>query len=291
MKLIPCILLGLLSAVPATAQRMGPRDVDALPSSPPTITVAYGKDPLEVGDLRLPQGKGPFPVVVVIHGGCWTKGFATKQNTAALATDLTKHGYATWNIEYRQIGDNGGGWPGTFLDWANATDYLRTLARTQPIDLKRVSATGHSAGAHAALWLAARPKLAKSSEIRGGDPLPMHAAIAIDGPGDLAPFIGMDADVCGLPVIVPLLGGTPSQVPQRYVDATPLDHFPMSVPQYLIASNVLTVAAANDYRNKGRASGDAVEVLAIEHGGHFDIIAPGTSAFEKVEAELLKALK
>jgi acetyl esterase/lipase len=295
-KRILCPLLTLLVAASTihaqqNAQTMGPADVDRLPSSPPTVTAAYGKDKLENGDLRVPSGKGPFPVVVVVHGGCWTSGFATKQNTAALASELTRQGYATWNIEYRQVGDAGGGWPGTFQDWGAATDYLRTVAKTQPIDLKRVSVVGHSAGAHAALWIAARSKLAKTSDVRGVDPLPMHAAVAIDGPGDLARFIGLDAQICHQPVIVPLMGGTLQQEPQRYADGTPADHFPMGVPQTMISSVVLKPEDAEAYRAKGSAAGDHVNVVRIEHAGHFDIVAPGTAPFETVEAAILKALK
>ncbi len=282
-------LLAIANLMPA--QTIGPRDVDHLPSSPPTVTASYGKDALENGDLRLPPGKGSFSVVVVVHGGCWTSGFATKQNTAALATDLTKHGYATWNIEYRQVGDAGGGWPGTFQDWAAATDYLRTLAKTQPIDLKRVSAVGHSAGAHAALWIATRPKLSAMTQVRGADPLRIHAVVAIDGPGDLAPFIGLDAQICHQPVIVPLMGGTLEQEPQHYVDGTPADHFPLGLPQTLISSVVLLPRDAEAYRVKGAAAGDHVEVVRIEHAGHFDIIAPGTAPFATVEAAILKALQ
>ena len=75
-------------------------DFDAPPpSSAPALTEAYGKEPTQVGDLRLPAGPGPHPVVIVIHGGCWWKGFATRQNTAALASRLTEKGFATWNIE------------------------------------------------------------------------------------------------------------------------------------------------------------------------------------------------
>ena len=121
------------------AQTMVSRDVDALPASAPTLVAAYGSDPHQVGELRLPPGKGPFAVVEVVHGGCWTKGFATLKNTAALASALTSLGYATWNIEYRQIGDKGAGWPGTFKDWAAATDYLQVLAQSQPISLGRVA--------------------------------------------------------------------------------------------------------------------------------------------------------
>ena len=139
------------------AMTMGAKDADELHSSPVTITESYGSDPLQNGDLRVPAGSGPFPVVIVIHGGCWTAGFATKRNTAALASAITEHGYATWNIEYRQTGDPGGGWPGTLSDWAQATDHLRALGRTHPLDLGRVVVAGHSAGGHAAAWVAARP--------------------------------------------------------------------------------------------------------------------------------------
>ena len=89
------LILALLAATPALAQRMRPADVDKLPSSAPALTEAYGKEPTQVGDLRLPAGPGPHPVVIVIHGGCWWKGFATRQNTAALASRLTEKAQLT----------------------------------------------------------------------------------------------------------------------------------------------------------------------------------------------------
>src|SRR4051812_30037720 len=93
-----------------------------LPGSRERIT--YGNRPQQFGELRLPKGDGPFPVVVVIHGGCWQNAFDFVYMTR-LAAWLTHHGVATWTIEYRRLGDEGGGWPGTFLDVATATDALR----------------------------------------------------------------------------------------------------------------------------------------------------------------------
>jgi acetyl esterase/lipase len=193
------------------------------------------------------------------------------------------------NVEYRQIGE-GGGWPTTFQDWAAATDNLRELAKTQPLDLTRVSVTGHSAGAHAALWVAARSRMPKDSAIRGANPLPIGAAVAIDGPGDLAPFIGFDAQVCGLPVIVPLIGGTPAEQPARYAEATPQALLPLGVAQGLVQSEVLTVPAATAYRAAAKAAGEDIAVLNVVDGGHFDIIAPGSKAYATVEPFLVKAL-
>ncbi len=282
----------VLATPPLAAQTMGPRDVDALPASAPTVTAAYGSDPLQFGELRLPAGKGPFPIVEVVHGGCWTKGFATLKNTAALASALTAMGYATWNIEYRQVGDPGGGWPGTFRDWAAATDYLRVLAKTRPIDLRHVAVVGHSAGAHAALWIASRANLPKDSDIGSPHPLPIKAAVAIDGPGELAPFVGFDAEVCGKPVIAPLIGGVPAEQPERYKLASPIDNLPTTAREYLVASAVLTTEAAAHYREVAQTKGQTVSVLNVHDGDHFDIIAPGTPAWkDQVQPFLAKALE
>jgi len=288
--LLVAILLAGAAAPPAHAQTLSPRDVDALPVSAPTAVESYGPGAVQVGELRIPNGKGPFPVAIVIHGGCWTKGYAQMRNTSALADALTRDGVATWNVDYRQVGEAGGGWPGTFQDWSAAADHLRILGRKYPLDLSRVITVGHSAGAHAALWLAARATLPAASPIRGAAPLPVRAAVAIDGPGDIAGFIGFDAEVCGKPVIVPMMNATPAQAPERYREASPFARLPLHVPQYLVASDVLTAEAAEAYRRTAAKGGDPVTVLAPRNGGHFDIIAPGTPPGAEVKAFIEKAI-
>jgi acetyl esterase/lipase len=284
-------LVAALLVQPSTwlmGQRIGSREVDALPASEPTVVQKYGADPLQFGELRLPKGKGPFPVAVIIHGGCWTKGFATLRNTAAIASELSEKGVATWNIEYRQVGDAGGGWPGTFRDWGAAADHLRVLGKSYPLDLSQIVVIGHSAGAHAALWVAARNRLPADSEIRGSDPIPVHAAVAIDGPGDLPGSTGFLARVCGKPVIEPLMGGTPAEQPERYRQASPQSLLPLGVPQYLIVAPVLTPDKAQEYQKLARQRGDHVEILAPADAGHFEVIAPGREAWKAIEELILK---
>lgn len=261
-----------------------PQDLQTLPSTPPSLVQSYGDDPLQIGHLRLPPGPGPFPVAVVIHGGCWTRGFDTLNGTAPIASALTARGIATWNIEYRQIGHDGGAWPGTFQDIGAATDHLRVLARTQPLDLDRVVVVGHSAGAHAALFVASRAGMPADSEIRGRDPLPLLGVVAIDGVGDIRTMMdGVDVQTCGIPVVEPLLGGTPSDHPDRYRLANPIDRLPMGVPQYLVASTVMGPEAAEAYRAAAVAAGDKVEVLVLKDAGHFNMIAPGEPSWTQVE--------
>jgi acetyl esterase/lipase len=280
-----------VAALPAAAQppaRMTPAQVTALPHSEPYIRASYGFGPIQVGELRLPPGKGPFPVAVVIHGGCWKKGFATMAMTAPMATALTARGFATWNVEYRQLGEEGAGWPGTFQDWGLAVDHLRFLAKTEPIDLKRIIVVGHSAGGHAAQWLAARPGLPKDSKLRGEDPLPVVAAVDIDGPADLRPWVEQVRQICGAPVITDLMGGDPASQPERYKEGDPAERLPLHVKQLLVSAMLLKPGEARAYAATATAAGDTVKVLELPDTGHHEPVAPGTPAWAKVEAFIVE---
>src|SRR5947209_14342486 len=150
-------------------------------SSIPEIQLHYGSEPLQFGELYVPNGPGPHPVMILIHGGFWRARYGLSLMTG-LAKDLAKRGIAAWNIEYRRIGDIGGGWPGTLQDVALAADYLRTIGPTYLIDSQRVVAVGHSAGGHLALWLAARPRIAQDSPIAvGNTPLSLMGVISFGG--------------------------------------------------------------------------------------------------------------
>ena len=275
------------------APRLRSADVDALPSKPADTKIPYGTDPLQYGELRLPKGNGPFPVAVVIHGGCWVTNFATLQNTAALADALRDAGIATWNVEYRRLGDPGGGWPGTFADIADATDTVREIAKAHPLDLSRVVTVGHSAGAHLALWAAARTRLPKESPLRRPNPLPLRAAVALGGPGDLKGFYEYAARICGSNVVAKLMGGAPAAVADRYAQGSPAEMLPFGVRQMLIVGvqdGVMPPPAREGYAAAATKAGDRVEIVEVP-GGHFEVIAPTSAAWPIVRDKVLALIR
>src|SRR6478752_3173821 len=108
------------------------------------FTVTYGPARSHRADLLLPTGTGPFPVVVLVHGGFWRRPYG-RRLMVGLARDVVQHGWAAWNIEYRRVGQQGGGWPGTLEDVAAAAD---AVAGFEEVDASRVATAGHSAGGH-----------------------------------------------------------------------------------------------------------------------------------------------
>lgn len=115
----------MIAALLATTSAATGQQPDATPSAmelsdradaaagPPTAVIRYGPDALRSGELRLPAGMGPFPVAIVIHGGCWIAQLGGT-GMQGFSESLRKRGIATWDINYRRIGHPGGGWPGTF---------------------------------------------------------------------------------------------------------------------------------------------------------------------------------
>jgi acetyl esterase/lipase len=250
------------------------------------LRLAYGTDTLQFGELYLPTGEGPHPVVILIPGGYWRARYGLDLMNG-LAEDLARRGFAAWNIEYRRMGNPGGGWPGTFQDVAQATDYLNELALTYNLDLKRVVPIGHSAGGHLALWLAARKRIPAASPISPRtEPLALTGAISLAGVLDLnqAYDLHLSNDA-----VVELLGATPSDAPERYAAASPASLLPLGIPQVLIhgtADDNVPIQVSQSYAAAARAAGDTLAYFEPEGVDHFDVINAETEVWTLTMQEL-----
>lgn len=252
-----------------------------MPSRPADHREAYGTGPEQFGELRLPTGAGPHPVVVLIHGGCWRAEYDIAHITP-LATALAADGWAVWAIEYRRVGSPGGGWPGTFQDVGAAIDHLRTLSKAHPLDLSRLVAVGHSAGGHLALWSAARDLLPTESPIASTNPLLPRGVVAIAGITDLTTYASPTG--CGS-AVVPLLGGDATTMGERYAQASPVTTVPRG-PLQLIVGTADTIVPRSQAEALVRVAGARATVRDVEGAGHFDLIAPDREAWAVLRESL-----
>lgn len=244
-----------------------PTDVSALHSKAADVRIPYGKDPLQFGDLRLPEKSGMHPVAIVIHGGYWVTKFADFKNTAALSDALRDEGIATWNIEYRRIGNIGGGWPGTFQDVAAAVDLLPSIAKKYSLDLSRVIVIGQSSGGHLALWVAARHKLPTSSVLYKKNPMAVRSVISLGGVPNLLAYREYAKNVCDSDVVGKLVGeGTV----KNFKEASPSELLPLGTKQILIYGEdevSVPVKFGDDYKKIASSKGDDVSVITVKRKG------------------------
>lgn len=269
-------------------------DLVKRPKLSPDATIAYGPDQMQKVDVWRPKGKGPFPVVVMVHGGCWTTSIADRSLMNWVADDLRKDGIAVWNIDYRGVDRAGGGYPGTFEDAAKATDALTANAATFSLDTRRIVAIGHSAGGHLALWLAARAKLPAASPLHSSAPLRIDHAISLGGLPDLEATAATPANGCGTEVVAKLVG-TPSAVrADVYADTSVPRLLPVGIAQDLVngrEDRIIPFPFATDYVARAKAAGDTALLHTIPATGHVELVAPETAAWAEAKRLIAAALK
>jgi acetyl esterase/lipase len=255
-------------------------DILTLPAPPADARLVYGSDPNQFLDLRIPKSKGPHPTVINIHGGFWRAKY-NLDHAGHLCGALTANGLATANVEYRRVGNQGGGWPNTFADIRGAYQFLRQDARQHGLDLQKFVVIGHSAGGQLALCLAAHePSLTSVVSLAG----------VVDLQRAYQLHLSNDA-------VVEFLRGTPAEVPDHYREADPMQ---FSIPQgrqwliHGVNDDVVPSAFSRDYvsskkKRSGKDSED-VHLLEIPAAGHFDLIDPRTQAWQQVQQTVLQLL-
>lgn len=264
---------------------MTPADLQSLPARPADHRLPYGGDPSQFAELRLPSGAGPHPVAVLVHGGCWKAEYATLRDLAPMGDALKPEGIASWNVEYRRLGNAGSGWPGTYLDIGRAIDHLRQVAPNYRLDLTRVAVVGHSAGGHLAMWAAMRQRLSRNSPVYVANPLPLRGVVNLAGTIDMRENIAHMEAACNDTVVTTMLGGTPASVPDRYREVSATTMLPLRVPQVLVwgeHENFVPLSLARRHVDAATKAGDRARLILIPAIGHFESASPQSSAWPTV---------
>jgi acetyl esterase/lipase len=230
--------------------------------------ISYGPGPYQFAELRLPQTRGPFPVAIVIHGGFWRAKYELDY-IRPFCEAVTNAGLATWNLEYRRIGNDGGGWPGTLEDVTAGAAQLELIGPRFNLDRSRVIAIGHSAGGHLALWLAAQRAT-------------LAGVISLAGVLDLrrAWELRLSNSVVG-----EFLGGSPDKVPDRYDQASPSDLLPIGIPQRLFHGTEdadVPLEISERYVRAAQSRGDDAKLIVLPGSGHYELVDPMTKEFQLV---------
>lgn len=218
--------------------------------------VSYGRDPSQFFELWHPEsevaGFGVF-----IHGGFWREKYNLSHANPFCAA-LAAVGVVTANLEYRRVGQPGGGWPGTFEDVVAGVKAASQLVGRLPV------VVGHSAGGHLALRLAS-------------EPIRLKAVIGLAPVADLRLAYELNLSSGA---VVEFMGGTPVAMSHRYDEACASSH------AWLVPS--LIVHGTNDedvpiditraFMWTRRNDPEPPSLVEIPEAGHMDLIDPESPA-------------
>ena len=239
---------------------------------PADARLRYGVDQYHFGDLRLPNGSGPFPAAMFVHGGFWRARYDLT-HAGFLCAALAHAGFVAWNLEYRRVGNPGGGWPGSFEDVTAGYQFLKQLSAKYPIDPKRIVVIGHSAGGQLALALAAHHNS-------------MRAVVSLAGLLDLRQtwnlHLSNDA-------VAEYLGGSTERVPEHYHEASPIE-LDIHCKQLVVHGtddDIVPITMSRDYVKLKQKKNEDATLLEIPKVGHFEIVDPESKVWNQVEKAIV----
>lgn len=221
-------------------------------------------------DLARPRGSGPFPLVVLIHGGGWSGGH--RSGYAQEMRVLGGLGYAAASIDYRLASAPRNVFPAAVEDVRCAVRWLRSNAERFAIDPARIAAMGISAGGHLAAMLGT------AEEVEGLDgecPLQevspaVSAVVAVAGPHDIRTAGALDPSQRGM--VENFLGVRPEDDMERALLASPAVHVSGGEPHFLLihgtADDVVPIRQSRSMRDTLRAAGVPATLVELPGVGH-----------------------
>ena len=207
------------------------------------------------GDLYLPRGEGPWPTIILLHGGGWIR--RDRSDMARKARRLARAGFAVYNAGYRLAPEYR--FPAQLEDVYAAQRALRALANDYPVLPERSALMGYSAGGHLALLAAARP---------GPDTPVLLAVISGSGPTDVSVYPRS-------PYLIPFIGGTPDEKPYEYFAASPRNFVTSAHPPAFLyhgrRDRLVEVEQSRDHFAVLQATGVPSEYHEFRFQGHFGV--------------------
>jgi acetyl esterase/lipase len=201
------------------------------PKAETELNIVYakaGSTELKLDLARPAQGDGPFPAVLVIHGGAWRGG--NKSDTGPLLPEFVRHGYVAVSPQYRLCPQET--FPAQVHDVKAAVRWLKTNAKKYRIDPERIGAIGFSAGGHLALMLGVTgPNDGLEGDVSTGAPdSRVKAVVNYFGPTDLG---AQDIPDVSKPLVKDFLGATPQDKPELAAKASPQTYVSRDDPPIL----------------------------------------------------------
>lgn len=197
-------------------------------------------------DVYRPEGAGPFPSVLLIHGGAWKRG--GRDQVYSLAERLAERGYLVVNTTYRLVPE--WVWPAQLDDVQLALRWMRSSAGAgHGIDAARIGTFGYSAGGH----LAALAASVADDPAFGKDQVRIKAVVAGGTPSDLPVF--KDGKL-----VPAFIGAAYADKPQAYVDASPIAHITRDDPPVFIYHAGLDTLVPIDQAERYKKALDAAGV-------------------------------
>ncbi len=218
--------------------------------------ISYGDDPNQFFELWIPTAKSAG-AAVMIHGGFWRAKYDL-EHVRPFCAALAAKGVATANLEYRRVGQSGGGWPGTFDDVVAGVK-----AASERLGCAAV-VIGHSAGGHLALRLAL-------------EPIPLRAVVALAPVADLRMTYELNLSNGA---VVEFLGATPESAPDRYDDACPSKRAAV-VRRVLVhgtEDEVVPLAISRTFVEARKGDPEPPTLIEIPGATHMDLIDPESLA-------------
>jgi acetyl esterase/lipase len=259
------------AAAPPPSTRKGPKVPAGVAYLPDLVYGTGGKEKLLL-DLAQPrQGAGPFPAVLVLHGGAWIMG--SRKSCVPIVLELARHGCVAVSASYRLAPRHC--YPAQIHDAKCAVRWLRANAARYHIDPRRIAVLGYSAGGHLACLLGttAGHRHLEGTGGHAGQCSKVQVVVAYYPVTDLRRLRKSNLHAI---VLESFLGGSSARA---YAQASPITHADRrSAPTLLIhgtADLLVPFAQSHVFARKLREAGAHVQLHTIRKAGHGFGSGPG----------------